>query len=530
VDADVVIVGGGVAGLVAARDLAARGARVMLLEAAGRLGGCVAAGVVAGLTIDSGAESFATRTPAVGDLVAELGLAADVVTPAAPGAWVQLPDGAVPLPAAGLLGIPARPWSADVRRAVGIAGAARAALDRVLPVRIGLPPGETSLADVVRARMGRRVLERLVAPVVAGVYSTAAESSDLDTVLPGVRNLLRQTGSLGAAVSLLRSAAPAGSAVASLTGGMHRLVTALADDLAARGVDVRTSAPVEQLHRDRDGRWRLVVTGGGEVVTGQVVLAVPGPVAVHLLDELVPQVQALAGPTADVVLVTLAVEAPALDAAPRGSGVLVAAGTPRVRAKALTHATAKWAWLARAAGPGRHVLRLSYGVSSSATDAGRPPRPTLLAVLRDLGGPTRPGSRRWVRALAGRVRSRVPPWRRGAGPSGRSGAEPPRRLVHREQPVPELEVRELRELARRDAAALLGAPLADAQVIDLAVTRWNGTLPLARPGHRARVEQVQAALATHRGLQACGSWVAGTGLAAVVAQARATAARVRVET
>jgi oxygen-dependent protoporphyrinogen oxidase len=50
-----------------------------------------------------------------------------------------------------------------------------------------------------------------------------------------------------------------------------------------------------------------------------------------------------------------------LDIAPRGTGVLVSARASGIRAKALTHATAKWPWLGELAGAGRHVLRLSYG-------------------------------------------------------------------------------------------------------------------------------------------------------------------------
>jgi oxygen-dependent protoporphyrinogen oxidase len=460
-DPDVVVVGGGAAGLTAARDLAERGARVLLLEAADRLGGCVARREVAGLALDIGAESFATRTTAVADLVQELGLAGAVVTPAAAGAWVQLEHEAVPLPAAGLLGIPAQPWAADVRRAVGWAGAARASLDRVLPPRVGLPPAGTTVGDVVRARMGRRVLDRLVAPVVAGVYSTAPEACDLDTVLPGARALVRQTGSLGAAVTRMRGAAPAGSAVASLAGGMYELVAALEDDLRRRGVEIRPSTPVARIGHTDGGAWLVTTTRGDSVSTKHVLLAVPGPVAVHLLDELVPEVQGLAGPTSDVVLVTLVVDAPALDRPPRGTGVLVAEGVPGVRAKALTHATAKWEWLARAAGPGRHVLRLSYG---------------------------------------------------------RAGTSAP----------VDVDARELREWARRDAGRLLGVSIAGAHVVDSAVTPWRGALPFARPGHRARVEAVQEAVAKVPGLRVCGSWVAGTGLAAVVAQARATARRLAV--
>ena len=70
----VVVVGAGVAGLVAARDLARRGHDVVVVDPAGRAGGCVAAHVVGGMVLDSGAESFATRSPVVADLVTELGL------------------------------------------------------------------------------------------------------------------------------------------------------------------------------------------------------------------------------------------------------------------------------------------------------------------------------------------------------------------------------------------------------------------------------------------------------------------------
>jgi oxygen-dependent protoporphyrinogen oxidase len=476
-DADVVVVGGGAAGLVAARDLAARGARVLLLEAHDRLGGCVATTAVAGLTLDSGAESFSTRTTAVGDLIDELGLGEDVVRPATSGAWVQLPDGAIPLPATGVLGIPGDPAAPDVRRAVGRLGALRARLDRYLPPRVGLPPRTTSLADVVVARMGRRVLDRLVGPVVAGVYSTTAESSDLDTVLPGLRELVKETGSLSAAVARMRAASPAGSAVSSLNGGMNRLITALADDLRARGVEIRTGSPVERLSRAGDGAWHLGITGGGEVVAEQVVLAAPGPVIVHLLDEIVPEVQALAGPSAAVLVVTLVVDAPGLDAAPRGTGVLVAADARGVDAKALTHASAKWSWISAAAGPGRHVVRLSYGRADDGA-----PREVLTT-----------------------------------GP-GRRDAE-----FHLD--VRDLRENELEELARRDASRLLGVRIQREQVVAAAIVPWSGVLPLVQPGHRAGVATVRAALATHAGLQITGSWVGGTGLAAVVADARATAAR-----
>ena len=94
-----------------------------------------------------------------------------------------------------------------------------------------------------------------------------------------------------------------------------------------------------------------------------VVLAAPADASRRLLDEgALGWSDASDWPAAaSVELVTLVLDAPELGAAPRGTGVLVVAGTPGVAAKALTHSTAKWPWLADAAGPGRHVVRLSYG-------------------------------------------------------------------------------------------------------------------------------------------------------------------------
>uniref|UniRef100_UPI0020285150 FAD-dependent oxidoreductase n=1 Tax=Actinotalea sp. C106 TaxID=2908644 RepID=UPI0020285150 len=87
--APVVVVGGGVAGLVTARDLAIAGREVVLLEARDRPGGCIGVHEVDGLRLDAGAESYATRSPAVPRLIEELGLAEDVVLPAGGAAWVS---------------------------------------------------------------------------------------------------------------------------------------------------------------------------------------------------------------------------------------------------------------------------------------------------------------------------------------------------------------------------------------------------------------------------------------------------------
>lgn len=327
--AEFTVVGGGIAGLVVARRLAAAGRSVVLYEASDRLGGTVFGHVVGGLELDAGAESFATRGGAVEALAGELGLGADVVSPAPIGGWLLSPRGrAVPLPATSILGIPARPLARDVITAVGLPAALRAALDRLLPRRLGADA--TTVGALVRARMGSGLLVSLVAPVAHGIHSRPADQLVLDQVAPGLRAELARGGSLGAAVAALRAAAPPGSAVRGLRGGVHRLVPALAGELDRLGVQVRLGEHVEHLSG----------------LAGTVVVAAPG-------------IAQPAPPGLRIVLATLVVEHPGLDAAPRGSGLLIAPGTHGVRARGLTHATAKWPWLREIAG-GRHVLRLSY--------------------------------------------------------------------------------------------------------------------------------------------------------------------------
>ena len=135
---DFVVVGGGVGGLVVARDLAAAGAQVTLLEATDRLGGQVRRHTVGGIDLDAGAEAFAVRADAVQKLATVLGLGGDIVAPAPAGAWLQRATAApLPLPATSLLGIPGSPLAADVIAVVGGATAFRAYLESAAAGTVG---------------------------------------------------------------------------------------------------------------------------------------------------------------------------------------------------------------------------------------------------------------------------------------------------------------------------------------------------------------------------------------------------------
>ncbi|WJL96051.1 FAD-dependent oxidoreductase [Microbacterium sp. ET2] len=254
--ADLLVAGGGVAGLVFARRAALAGHRVRLFEAARVFGGQVSRQDVAGVALDAGAESFATRggdgPGTVLALLGELGLAGDVVAPAAGSpAWVQeQSDRTFPLPAAGLLGIPTD-LDETLLPALGAAGLARARQDATLPPDQGAT-AET-LGALVRARMGDRVLDALVAPVVRGVHSTTPDALPIDSASPRLREEFRRTGSLAAAIASIRATSPAGSQVAGVRGGVFRLVDALVADAAAHGAEPHQRCPG---HRRRPGRHR----------------------------------------------------------------------------------------------------------------------------------------------------------------------------------------------------------------------------------------------------------------------------------
>lgn len=461
---DVAVVGGGVAGLAAAAECLRIGLRVVVLELGDQVGGSVCALEIAGVVLDAGAESFATRGGQVARALAALTLDGapltdSIVEPRTVGSWLHLSGGrCVPSPRVGVLGIPGTPLAPDVVRAIGRRGAWRAWLDTLMPVlRIGRAH---SLAELVRTRMGARVLEDLVAPVISGVYSSRPEDIDVALAAPSLNAAISRVGSLAGAVTALRANLPAGVAVGGLKGGMHRLVAALVERIDYLSGEIRTGTGVTAL-AGADGDFRLTLSGGGVLTARSVIVSTPEREARALLVGIAPAVQPDETPQDGVELVTLVVDDASLDTAPRGSGVLVAPTARDVTAKALTHASAKWEWLAASLPPGRHVLRLSYG---------------------------RPGER---------------------------------------PPLEGLGDAEAAAIALRDASVLLGVELVPASLVDSARVRWANVRPAAALGRRAHLEAFRAALAPVEGVAVTGTWIAGTGLASVLPHAAETAALIR---
>ena len=451
-----IVIGGGPSGLISARRLAAAGMRVTLLEQRYHLGGAVGAHEVGGLLLDSGAESFATRSPIVSDLVKELGLGDQIVTPNSYGSWLYLPQGARRTPSTGIMGIPGNVNDKSLIPVIGKNGLRRAQVDKFLPVSAG--ENAKTLGELVRIRMGQKVLDNLVAPVVSGVYSTHPDKLDVDATIPGLREAFRKHRSLSAAAHAFRSAAPAGSQVAGIVGGMNQLSERLVEDLYASGVRIVTGFDVIAVDRDEStGQWFIIQrhTTDGEntpLYADYLVLATDGPTVARLIGPHVSTALPALEPGPEVALVTLVVDAPALDKHPRGTGLLVSEEATAVRAKALTHATAKWQWVAEAAGPGRHVVRLSYG------RGGEDSRFSEVALADE----------------------------------------------------------QLITLALRDASRMMDVALTHNNLVDADVVRWRGVLPASTPGHRDRVKEFRERASELGTLSTVGSWAAGSGLVLTV--------------
>lgn len=462
-----IVLGGGLAGLVAARELAKAGVPATLIEARRRVGGLVFGDDLGGRPVDLGAESFAKRSRFAAALCAELGL--EVLDPAGRAwIWSHARGGhAFPLPR-GVLGVPASLDDPDVAGALSAAGLARARED----LTMGPAPGADApdLASFVEARLGREALEVLVTPVAGGVHSADPAELSVDTIVPGLREALATEGSLTAAAAALRARAPEGAIVSSVVGGLFRLPEALAADLEARGGEVYPTMLATGLARDGDS-WLVTIDNAvappeperprtplgqpATVRTPLLVVALDGRAALDLLRG-VPELgvgdwQLPRG--ADLLSVDLALENPALDGGPRGSGLLVSpprpGDEPRVSCKAVTHYSVKWPWAHRPGG--HHVVRVSYGRA---------------------GVPT---------------------------------VEPP-----------------LGETLA-DVTTLLGVRVGPEHVRGVHVVRFANALPPQTPAHRARVAELAAAASALPGLGITGAWFAGNGLAAVLPHAAAAA-------
>ena len=164
----------------------------------------------------------------------------------------------------------------------------RIAWEYFVPRRSG--DGDESLGSFVRRRLGREVFDRLVQPLVAGIYTADPERLSLAATLPRFIEMERKHGSLIRGALSERSSNAAGAAQASgaryslfITPreGLSSLVAAVAASLPAGAVRVNTR--VTRFER-RDATWRIATaTDSNEFEFDAVVLAIPASAAADLL-------------------------------------------------------------------------------------------------------------------------------------------------------------------------------------------------------------------------------------------------------
>jgi len=315
-------------------------------------------------------------------------------------------------------------------------------------------------------RFGPEVTDRLLEPLLGGVYAGRARDLSFAAVSPRLFELARGGGSLLELARLMTPTGASGPVFAGLEGGVSTLVDALVDDLAERGVVVRTQVAVREITAaapDAGGTggsgYRLrcgPVPSPAQLDVDAVVLATPAAATARLLARFVGERLAAelgAIPYASMAVITLVVRGAALV----GSGLLVPPGElPTI--KAVTYSSEKWAWVGTQAertwGRGAAVVRASVGrVGESALL--QVDDPTLLSrtfeELRTLPG--------WERA----------------------------------------------------------------ELVTGQVRRWGGALPQYLVGHLDLVERLRSALARWPGLQICGAALDGVGIAACVGTGTAAA-------
>lgn len=385
----VVVIGGGIAGLAAAHRLLGAGLRVTLLEATERLGGKLMTGEIAGTQVDLGAESMLARRPEAVALARDVGLGDRLRPPATAAASVWTRDALRPMPKGHVMGVPGDP--AALGELLSPEGLARIAQERDLtPTPVG---DDVAVGAYVADRLGREVVDRLVEPLLGGVYAGDAYRISMRAAVPQLFEAAREGGSLLDGVRRIQERAAArqqtGPVFQGIDGGIGTLPGAVADAVRAAGGEILTATPVLGLTRTAEG-WDIR-TEGRVIAADGIVLAAPAWSASTLLAAESPAASAeLAGVEyASMALVTMAFrrsDVAATTALDGRSGFLVPPVDGRT-IKASTFSSQKWNWVADAA-PDLFVLRTSVGRYGEEDHIHREDHELVDVSLRDLAEAT----------------------------------------------------------------------------------------------------------------------------------------------
>jgi len=298
----VVIIGGGLSGLAAAHRLRARSAsgrrpiEVVLLEAKDRVGGAIWTDREAGFLLEGGADSFITNKPWAIDLCKTLGLNDHLIgtDPTHRRSFVVRNGRLLPVPEGFVLMAPQKIGPILTTPILSLRGKLRLLMDLVRPRRTD--DSDESLASFVKRRLGREALDRLVQPLVGGIYTADPNELSLKATLPQFAAMERDHGGLirGAMAELKknknvdRNASGARYGLfASLSDGMETLPRALANSLPPNSV--RTDTSVRRITRTEQGTaWRVELLDGPPIDAAGIILATEAHASARMLDSLDP--------------------------------------------------------------------------------------------------------------------------------------------------------------------------------------------------------------------------------------------------
>jgi oxygen-dependent protoporphyrinogen oxidase len=310
----VAIIGGGISGLAAAHRLHELDPSLdlALFESSDRVGGVIRSEYVQGFCIEHGPDSLLTQVPWGLDLCHRIGIAADLIGTSQQhqGVYTVCRGRLRRVPAGLALMAPQRLWPLIASPILSIRGKLRLAYEYFIPPR--LESTDESLAQFATRRLGREAFERLVQPLVSGIYMGSPDCLSVRATFPRFVEMEAKHGSLIRAMwkktvgeRRQRPSSPEQQVAKSTAGpeydmfvaprtGMEQLTTAIAARLPC-GV-IRLQSRVQELTRLCDGQWRLItLTKPGETHAeffDAVIVATAAPAASRLLDDAAPALAA----------------------------------------------------------------------------------------------------------------------------------------------------------------------------------------------------------------------------------------------
>lgn len=359
----VIVVGGGISGLATAFAVHERdpSANVVVLEQGLRVGGNIVTVREQGFVLDGGPDSWVANKPDATALAKRLGLEEELIGTVRENrrALIAWEDRLHPLPEGFVLGVPTSVMPILRTPLFSVAAKLRMALEPFVPRR--RPEGiddDESIDAFIRRRLGAEVAERLVAPLLGGIYGGDAGSLSMRATLPQFVEMEAKHGSLIHAMKTALRPTPASggvkpSAFTSLRGGLGTLIDRLSGALGER---IETGVKVDRvaaLADDARGRFAVEAAGGTTRYADDVVMAVPAHVAVSVLAPFGDRLTSLLGamPYVSTAVVIMAWDRKDVPFKLDATGYIV----PRVLGRpalAATWVSSKWAHRA----PDGHVL------------------------------------------------------------------------------------------------------------------------------------------------------------------------------